>query len=265
MRRTAQLTRAGGLSIPAGEGADLKGKIQRRLARFLKRRDVVLTPFTPIVTITFDDTYSGACNRGAEIIEQAGGRATYYVCGGLDRTRSGDCSHHTADDLKRLQERGHEIACHGFGHLNYQETSSADIQRDLDLNAEYFAEHGIRRAQNFAYPYGCVSPRVKEICGSRFRSSRGVQAATNGQAVDLALLKSVPLYSSRLNADRVTALVEQTQAAGGWLIFFSHDVTTAPGEFDVTPDLLAWAVAETLRCMLPIKTMNSALDCYGVN
>jgi len=185
----------------------VKGKIERRLARFLRRNDA-LAPVAPVVTFTFDDAYSAACNLGAEVVEQAGGRATYYVCGGLDQSQTGDRNRHSAADLRRLQGNGHEVACHGYGHLNYQQTSSDDILRDLDRNAQYFEEHGIRLARNFAYAFGCVSPRVKEICGARFRSSRGVQPAMNRRRLDLSLLKSVPLYSSTLDRGGVTALVE---------------------------------------------------------
>lgn len=242
----------------------MKGKISRRLARFLERRDADISSSKGVVTFTFDDAYSAACNVGAGIIEDAGGHATYYVCGGLDQSRTGDGKYHSRGDLSRLQERGHEVACHGFGHLNYQETTSDEIRRDLDRNAEYFAESGIRKARNFAYPYGCVSPQVKAVCAPRFHSMRGVQASTNRSRVDLSLLKSVPLYSSTLEPADISGLIERERASGGWLIFFSHDVTDQPNDFDVKPELLRWAANETLRCELPLLSVQEALDHFGI-
>jgi len=221
-------------------------------------------PGRGIVSFTFDDAYLDACTIGADIVERGGGRATYYVCGGLDRSRTGDPKYHSSADLRRLQSAGHEIACHGFGHLNYQETSSDRIREDRDLNAAYFRDNDIKAARNFAYPYGCVSPRVKDLCRQRFRSSRGVQPALNNHNVDLSLLKSVPLYSSRLKEPAVTALVEETRECGGWLIFFGHDVTEDPNCFDMTPELLKCAVSAANRCDLPILSLDAALDHYGV-
>lgn len=242
----------------------MKGKIARRLARHLRRTDAHLAPISGAVTFTFDDAYSKACNSGAAIIEQGGGRATYYVCGGLDQSVSGDTKYHDADDLRRLQSQGHEIACHGFGHLNYQQTPTDRIQRDLELNAAYFMQTGIKPARNFAYPYGCVSARVKEICAARFRSSRGVEAAANEGKVDLSLLKSVPLYSSRIKPAELTKLLEAARGGGAWLIFFGHDVTSQPSAFDMTPELLEHAVKQAHRCGLPILSLEAALDHYGV-
>jgi hypothetical protein len=148
--------------------------------------------------------------------------------------------------------------------LNYQETSSGEIRRDLDLNAAYFSENRIRPPRNFAFPYGCVSPRVKGICAERFRSSRGVQAAANRNKVDLSLLKSVPLYSSTLDHAAVTRLLEQTRDSGAWLVFFGHDVSEEPNYFDMTPSLLRHAISEANRCDLPIMTLDAALNHYHV-
>ncbi|HEV2593839.1 MAG TPA: polysaccharide deacetylase family protein [Sphingomicrobium sp.] len=242
----------------------MKGKIARRLARYLNRRDAELAGQTAVITFTFDDAYSAACKIGAGIVESGGGRATYYVCGGFDRSPTSDPRYHSAADLRCLQGRGHEIACHGYAHLNYQETGTEEIQRDLDLNARYFEECEILPPRNFAYPFGCVSPRVKSLCSDRFRSLRGVEASVNRHRVDLSLLKSVPLYSSSIKPADIRLLVEQTRDTRSWLIFFAHDVTNAPNYFDVTPDLLSFAVTEAVRCNLPILSMDAALDYYGL-
>jgi peptidoglycan/xylan/chitin deacetylase (PgdA/CDA1 family) len=244
------------------DGAEVKGKIERRLARYLNRSDADLARHTAVVTFTLDDAYSGACSIGSEIIEKAGGRATYYVCGGFDQLRSGNGKYHSAAELRRLQAGGHEIACHGFDHLNYQAAGSDDIHRDLELNSRYFQEIGIKSPRNFAYPYGCVSPRVKKDCAGRFRSLRGVQPGTNKGRVDLSLLKAVPLYSSRLNTAKVETMVRQARFGGGWLIFFGHEVTTEPNSFDMTPELLSCAVSAAADNEIPILTVNAALDHY---
>ena len=118
--------------------------------------------------------------------------------------------------------------------------------------------------RNFAYPYGCVSPRVKTVCGDHFRSSRGIQAALNSRTVDLFLLKAVPLYSSRLHPGDVQGLVAEARRSGSWLVFFGHDVTNEPNEFDMTPNLLSCAVRAAVDADLPILSINDALDHYGL-
>jgi len=262
---TARIDKAHPYRSSSGrDGVDVKGKFERRLARYLNRSSAELTGHTAVVTFTFDDAFSRACGVGAEIVEKAGGRATYYVCGGLDHMRSGDRKYHSAADLRRLQASGHEIACHGFAHLNYQEASSDDIRRDLELNGHYLEENGIAAARNFAYPYGCVSARVKKVCKDRFHSARGVQNALNGPKVDMSLLKAVPLYSSRVSTDDVAALVSQAKHTGSWLIFFGHDVTNEPSPFDMTAELLSFAVSAAAASDLPILSVDQALEHYRV-
>ena len=235
------------------------GKITRRLVRYTDRVLRPLPPSRPMVTITFDDVYSSACTTAADMIAAAGGRATYYVSGGFDRDTGGWARFHNAQELRRLCQEGHEIGCHGFHHLNYQSVSIEMVEADIATNRAYFVEHGLPIPKNFAYPYGCVNRMVKRACAGRFASCRGVQNAINCGNVDLALLKSIPLYSHQLTPARIDELLNRLASKGCWLIFVSHDVTNDPGPYDCTPDLLAHVLSGITSRGLPILTVAAAL------
>ena len=233
--------------------------IARRLARYTGRVMRPLPLTRSIVSFTFDDVPSSACTTAADMVGAAGARATYYVSGGLDRDTGGRANYHSARELGRLCEDGHEIGCHGFYHLNYQSISLEKVEADIAMNRAYFTEHGLPIPKNFAYPYGCVDRVVKRACARLFTSCRGVQNGINCGNVDLALLKAVPLFSHQLTAARIDTLLNRLTSPGCWLIFYGHGVMNDPGSYDCTPDLLAHALSATTSRGLPILTVAAAL------
>lgn len=238
----------------------MKEIFARQFARYTSRVMRPLPPTRSMVSFTFDDAQSSACTKGADIVAASGGRATYYVSGGLDRDMGGCTTFHSARELRQLCEGGHEIACHGYHHLNYQHVSIGMVEMDIAKNRAYFAEHGLPTPKNFAYPFGGVEPAVKRACARLFSSCRGVQNAINCGSVDLALLKAVPLYSHQLTAARIDTLLDSFASnTGCWLILYSHGVTNDPGPYDCTPDLLAHAVSATTSRGLSVLTIAAAL------
>lgn len=238
-------------------------KIQRRFARLFFQRPVDLRRVGSVVCFTFDDVPQSACTEGARIIESRGGRATYYVCGGLDGLDRGD-RYFDTEDLHRLVANGHEIASHGFAHIDYQQHGLAEVAADLDRNDSYFARIGLAHPQHHAFPFGSVSPRVKRHCAIRFATSRGVENRPNAGHTDRALLKAVHLYDGKLDRTAVEELVASAQRAGIWLVFLSHAVTDTPGEFDTTPEQLRYVVEAAHDHGLPMLTMSQATQHYAI-
>jgi hypothetical protein len=116
--------------------------------------------------------------------------------------------------------------------------------------------------ENFAYPYGSVSPARKREVRQHFRSCRGVNGGINVGSADLALLKAVPL-DSRTDLANVDRLIEETVRRKGWLIFFTHDVTANPTTFGCTPEALDHAVSAALAAGCTILTVRDALRRLG--
>ena len=80
--------------------------------------------------------------------------------------------------------------------------------------------------------------------------------------VDLNLLKGNKLYSSAGHIERALRLVDQLGEGGGWLIFYSHDVSDHPTEHGVTPrdlERLLQASASVGAEILPVGAVVSSL------
>ena len=235
----------------------ISSRIERRLARLRFKDSLDLRPASSVVCFTFDDVPQSACIEGAKIVENCGGRATYYVCGGLDGVDRGD-RYFDTEDLHRLHASGHEIASHGYGHIDYQQNPLTDVIADLDRNDEYFARVGLAPPHHFAFPFGSVSPQVKRHCAARFFTARGVENKPNAGSTDRALLKAVHLYEGKVGRQQVEDLMTAARIEANWLLFMTHAVSDRPGEFDTTPAQLRHAVEAAQDHGLPILTMTQA-------
>ena len=149
----------------------IAGKASRFLARNVRTRPLVMRGARPLVTFTFDDVPLSACTAGARILEQYGIRATYYVSGGGCGLTSPCGPLASAEDLRTVFRRGHELASHTFSHPAVSRIPLADLGRDLDRNETFLKSlHGNVAVRNFAYPYGDFSFRTKRYLATRFDS-----------------------------------------------------------------------------------------------
>lgn len=235
-------------------------KVERRLARHLAKRPLAMQNSRALVSFTFDDVPQSACLEGRDMLEQQGCRGTYYVCGGLTDTVSAGLPMHSRADLLNLLERGHEIGCHGYRHLDYQALTGDEIATDLARNRSFFTELGCQASiENFAYPYGCVSPSVKGVVGRRFNSARGVWRGLNVARTDLALLRAEPLYQHLWTLPALGEMIDQNAQRKGWLVFFTHGVVDQPNQFGCQPSLLDFAVRTALASGARVLPVNQAL------
>jgi hypothetical protein len=83
----------------------------------------------------------------------------------------------------------------------------------------------------------------------------------NQGTVDLADLRSTSLYSRDFDRERLCQLIDDAQAASGWVIFYTHDVAEEPSPFGCTPadfqSIVAYA-AENMP-VLPIRDVLAGL------
>jgi len=240
-------------------------KLERRIARHVVKRPKALQLTAPVVTFSFDDVPQSACVMGRRLLERFDAHGTYYVCGGYTGTVR-EQPMHTLDDLHSLMDAGHELACHGYGHLDHQAQGSLRASQDMDRNRRFLQELGAIQGGelNFAYPFGCVSAGIKRVVQGRYLSARGVVGGQHLGSADLNLLGAVPLYDATITPERVSALIEHNARAGGWLIFFTHGVLDRPAAYDCSPQLLAHALNVAQATGSQVRSVRSALGADAV-
>lgn len=234
----------------------LTDKLRRLAARSLPIAPLRAQLPAPIASISFDDIPASAARVGAPILEAAGVRGTFYICGShQDQSFEGRAQFARAD-IEALHAAGHEIACHTFSHPHVPALDKAGIDAEIVRNAAYVsAITGAPRMESFAYPYGDLSPASARHCASRFTSCRDVIAGVNAGTFDMGRLKSLGLETRKNARADVARWIDATRHATGWLILFTHDVDPKASAHGCTPQELAHTIADIQAAGIEIVTV----------
>lgn len=202
----------------------------------------------PIVSFTFDDFPRTALTVGGQILNSHGCSGTYYVAIGLMSAANHLGDQFRPGDLDTLLRNGHELASHTFGHVSCRSVSGLVFRREIEKGRCAIEEiTGRRDSGNFAFPFGDVTLSAKRLAGQSAVSSRGNWRGLNGPTVDLNLLRANSLYGDCEKCAQVEDLILENERRRSWLIFYSHDVCSAPSQFGCTPQLLEFAVSFALK------------------
>jgi peptidoglycan/xylan/chitin deacetylase (PgdA/CDA1 family) len=244
--------------------SSLKARAGNRLARHFLPTPLRLANTKAMVSFTFDDIPDSAARMGAPLVEEHGGRATFYVAGGLVGEASRYWTAVAADEIIALHRNGHEIGCHTFSHPSAVDLNKVVMAAEFERNQRYFTalEPSIR-LENFAYPFGLASVAYKRQLKGSFRSSRGILPGVNRGVVDLHYLRAIPLVEELIDGPAIERACDAALASRGWLIFYSHDVAARPSPYGCTPQLLRRALRAALRRDIPIVTVAEALTRAG--
>lgn len=244
----------------------LADRIANRLTRSFPGPRAEIAPERPIVSFSFDDAPRTAWEYGAPILEDAGGRATYYLAGGLIEAGQKELQLMTPEEGSDLAARGHELGCHTWAHPKLSAISGKALAADLERNAAFLtALDGRKSHRNFAVPYAMATPLRQKLLRQKFRTSRGGRAGINRGLTDLHYLSAVELRESFLDASGIEKWLDDLEQAPGWLILFSHHVAgNSPGGFGVSPKTFATVVESVARRGFAMLTIDAALDQLGL-
>lgn len=242
----------------------LQGRVSNRLARHFRAAPHRLPAHAPMVSFTFDDAPDSAAGHGAELLEQHGGRGTFYLAGSLIDRPSDHWQGVSNDAIVRLHRTGHEIACHTFSHQCSANLDEAAMAREIERNRSHFRDIDCSiKLENFAYPYGIASVWRKPQLAKAFRSARGILPGVNRDIIDLQFLRASPLVDCEIDIAGVDCYFDEAVASGGWLIFYGHDVVKTPSPYGCTPALMRHALKAAGKRDMPIVTVAEALRRIG--
>lgn len=228
---------------------------QRRAAKWLARRAFTLPPGRPIISFTFDDFPRSALEVGGPLLDRHGVKATYYVSLGIaGRTEAAGAMFQFAD-LNRVIAAGHELGCHTFDHCPAWATGPDAFEASVVHNAKALAQYTTAPFRTLSYPISYPRPATKRRMSRIFACCRGGGQTFSTGKVDLNYVKAFFLEQCGEDMSGIRALLDATCAAGGWLIFATHDISPHPSRFGCTPDFfeaVVAAAAESGATLLPV-------------
>jgi peptidoglycan/xylan/chitin deacetylase (PgdA/CDA1 family) len=234
-------------------------KLMQMPARWLAREIAPCRLNASVVSFTFDDFPSSALDIGGRILADQGAAGTFYAAFGLANTRA-ECGWiGRTTDLAACVERGHEIACHTYDHLDCQAASAAQIQQSISQNQAVARELGLPPLKHFAYPFGRYGMIAKRTVMRHYASARTVFWGVNRGNIDLALLKSVPLYSHPRAPD-LTPYLDTLQCEPSWLILYTHDVSEQPSHIGCTPQKLHSTIRQVTDIGVSVLPVGTVVD-----
>ncbi len=189
------------------------------------------------VSMTFDDARTSQVDRGLDLFQKYGAKATFFLeSRNIEQRLAG---------WKRAGAEGHEIANHSKTHPctgNYafslknalENYTLEKMAKDLDgANAEIERLLGVKPV-TFAYPCGLkFVGRGREVrsyvplVAERFLVGRGYmdEAANDPAFCDLAQALGTPFDDTTFA--RMQELVEKAAQEGRWVIFVGHEIGDA--------------------------------------
>ena len=232
----------------------LKGKLRRRLVRLQSRRPARVALQRPMVSFSFDDVPVSAITTAGALLEAKDARGTYFICAGLAGQDSRMGAYASRDELLAAEARGHEIACHTFGHLDCAAADAAAIAGDVARNDQALAAWGVQPTTTFAYPYGDVSHDAKRVAGGRFAVARALHHGLIETGTDLNQAPAVGI-EGQAGADVAQRWLERAAARKAWLILYSHDVRETPSPVGCTPRALEDLIEAVVAAGFDIVTV----------
>ncbi len=218
------------------------------------------------MSFTFDDFPRSALTSGGRILTDHGVRGTYFVSFRLLDSEGVSGRIASLTDLETLVRDGHELGCHTYDHLNGSEVTATAFKRSIESNRAALAKSAIdTQFQVFAYPLDGPSVGTKRVAGDHFAGCRGGGQNFNRDIVDLNLLKAYFVNQrSRSNLREVRQLIESNAAAGGWLIFATHDVLDSPSAYGCDPGYLNELVRLSLASGARVLPMTQVCRELGI-
>ncbi len=239
---------------------NFRARVSNRFARHLFAAPMWLRSSQPMVSFTFDDIPVSAATVGAPMLEEFGGRGTFYVAGGLVNRRTDQGDGVDSDGIVKLRHSGHEIACHTFSHQRAINLDAAAMSAELAQNRRFL--EGLDpsiKLENFAYPYGLATVARKRQLTNSFHSARGILPGVNSGTIDLQFLRATPLIDRDIDRAGIDRVFDEAATTNGWLIFYTHDVAGTPSPWGCTPGLLRHALDAAKRRNMPMVSVAEAL------
>ncbi|MEE2782500.1 MAG: polysaccharide deacetylase family protein [Pseudomonadota bacterium] len=249
----------------------LTERLERRITRWWPVRPTRFVR-SPVISFSFDDFPHSAWQNGSQILDAAGYHATYYVASAFAPLQMANTTpfgiiegtrYFELDDLVELHQSDHELACHTANHRRVSRLTTTELQTSLDANARFLSDLlGEIRLDSFAYPQGVVNLRTKWLCTRRFVSCRGTVPGLNTGWFDLGQLKAVALDRDFSIEGDLEFYLDQLKKHGGWLIFYGHDVESAPSQWGCTPETLAAVVQKVAQSGIAVESVGRVAQAF---
>ncbi len=132
------------------------------------------------VIFTFDDAWISEWNSAIPLLDKYGIKATFFI------NRPHLLTEEQKIILHKLQNKGHEIACHGYNHKNvveYVDSTDILLAKEILPAKELLTQYGFN-IKAYAYPFGSSTPAIDSLLLHYFKYLRKATYNINDTTLD---------------------------------------------------------------------------------
>ncbi len=219
----------------------------------------------PLISVTFDDGFESMYSAAIPLLQKYGIHSTQYVLAG----KFDDPLYVSAGQVGKMQQAGHEIACHTMTHSDLTKLDDARLDYELhQCKTVLTSRFGV--INDFASPYGSANTRTIAAIGRYFDSQRNTNGdPTNGVTnADVNTADNFDRYNiigvtvrHNTSVEELKQLVAFAKSYNGWVVLTYHQADEGSGsQFGVDPGKLERQFDYLSRTDVRIVTMHEALD-----
>lgn len=198
------------------------------------------------VIFTFDDQFVNEWYAYKDIFAKYHIKATFFIA--HPQLLDGG----SVEKLKILQNEGHEIACHGFNHLNcldYTDSMNVYIEKEIQPAIQTMKSKGFK-VVSFAYPYGKSSISSDSILLHYFSYLRKATYNINDTTIDRynEIYISSPStritdamgidYNYSITLENMEKAIQRAVNNNEILVLYAHRIDSSKNDYTIPPDYL---------------------------
>jgi len=105
-----------------------------------------------VIILAFDDSSKTQFDLAKSILDKYGYKGSFFtVCNYVNQGSQGQVSRMSWQDIKTLQQQGHDIETHTMSHTNLNDKSIQELNYEIGGSKQCLFDHGIN-SNIFAYP-----------------------------------------------------------------------------------------------------------------
>jgi len=198
------------------------------------------------IIFSFDDNYIKEWYNYKEVFHKYHIKATFFIAHPhlLD---TADCK-----KLKLLEKEGHEIASHGYYHLNsmdYIDSFDVYIEKEIKPSITFLQELGFQ-VHSFAYPFGKSTDYMDSILLTYFSFLRKATYNINDTSIDTydciyvsdnktSVSNAMGIdYNYNISIDNLEKAIQRAVKNNEVLFLYAHQINDSKEDYSVDPAYL---------------------------
>lgn len=210
----------------------------------------------PLVSITFDDGWVSQHTDALPILESHSFPATFYINPGtIDKPE-----YLTTKNLKEIKSMGHQIASHGYRHVDLTTISPSQVERELRQSTTFLSNTLGIDTVDFSTPYGKHDALTNKTYSSIVASNRGTDDGLNNKANFDKYNLRVYFVQQETTPEMIAEHINAAKASNSWLVLVYHQVGTLKVASDIPTELFEEHMEQIKDNDVTVTTVRQALE-----